>query len=215
VVLSGSGSSDADGDPLSYSWTQTAGTAVTLTGASTVSASFVAPTVGAARSYTFQLTVNDGNGGSDTDSITVNVTPSNYSPVANAGPDAGALHGASVMLNGSASSDPDGDPITYSWVQTSGTPVALTNPTSSTPTFIAPLSDATLKFRLTVTDTSGLFRTDNVTIHVNQYGTIPIDTRGQASGGGMGCAASVESRGALLVLAVLMAAVILPRRRRA
>lgn len=214
VVLSGSGSSDADGDPLTYSWTQTAGTTVTLTGATTVSASFTAPTFGAMRTYTFQLTVNDGQGGSNSDSITVTVTPSNYPPSANAGPDQGALFSASVQLNGSASSDPDGDPLTYSWTQLSGTPVTLNNATTVNPTFTAPGTDATLVFQLTVTDTSAAARSDTVKIHVNQYGTIPIDTSGKASSGG-GCISGQGGGSALLLVAGLLALMALPRRRRA
>jgi MYXO-CTERM domain-containing protein len=213
VVLSGSSSSDPDGDPLTYSWTQTAGAAMTLSGANTVSASFVAPTVGAVRTYTFQLTVDDGNGGSDADSITVTVTPSNYPPIANAGPDQGALLGAVVMLDGSGSSDPDNDPITFSWTQLSGPAVGLSNPASATPSFTAPSADSKLVFRLTVTDTSGLSRTDNVTVHVNQYGTIPIDTSGKAKAGGIGCIVEPGSGLGLLALLALAATAAVRRRR--
>jgi hypothetical protein len=214
VVLNGSSSSDPDGDPLTYSWTQTAGTTVTLTGANTVSASFTAPTVGAVRTYTFQLTVNDGQGGSHSDSITVTVTPSNYPPVANAGPDQGALYSANVLLDGSGSSDPDGDPLTYLWMQLSGTPVTLVNPSTSMATFTAPATDATLQFRLTVTDTSGASRNDSIKIHVNAFGTIPIDTSGRARSGG-GCVSTDGRSSALIVIVGLMFLVTVVRRRRA
>ena len=47
VNLDGTGSSDPDaGDTLDYSWTQTGGTAVTLTGADTATPTFTAPTAG-------------------------------------------------------------------------------------------------------------------------------------------------------------------------
>ena len=72
VTLSGAGSSDPDGDTLSFSWTQTAGTNVTLAGANTDTVSFVAPST--AEALSFQLSVDDGNGGTDTDSVNVLVT---------------------------------------------------------------------------------------------------------------------------------------------
>ena len=58
-------------------------------------------------------------------------------PVANAGPDQNVSTGATVSLNGSGSSDPDGgpSPLSYSWSQLSGPSVTLNNPNTATPTF--------------------------------------------------------------------------------
>jgi hypothetical protein len=71
VTLSGSGS-DSDGSVASYAWVQTAGTAVTLTGASTATASFTAP--GTNGTLTFQLTVTDNEGVSSADTIRIAVS---------------------------------------------------------------------------------------------------------------------------------------------
>ena len=46
VTLDGTGSSDPDGDTLTYSWTQTSGTTVTLSDATITNPTFVAPTTG-------------------------------------------------------------------------------------------------------------------------------------------------------------------------
>jgi len=214
VVLSGSGSSDPDGDTLSYSWTQTAGQTVSLQGANTVSASFVAPTVGAVRVYTFRLTVSDGKGGTDTDDVTITVTPSNYPPNANAGPDQGAMFGASVMLNGTGSTDPDNDPLNYSWTQVGGASVTLSNANTPSPSFTAPGVNAVLEFELTVTDTSAASDTDRVIVHVNATGTIPVNMSGKG-GGGAGCASGSGSSYALFLVVALLGLATLPRRRRA
>ena len=57
---------------------------------------------------------NDGTVNSDPDSVII--TTINVAPVANAGPDqAGMAPVSLVTLNGSGSSDANGDPLTYSW----------------------------------------------------------------------------------------------------
>ncbi len=71
VSLTGSGS-DANGDTLTYSWTQTAGTQATLNNGDMAQANFDAPDVapGASETLTFQLTVSDGTANT-TDSVDI------------------------------------------------------------------------------------------------------------------------------------------------
>ena len=67
-------------------------------------------------------------------------TPRNNPPVANAGPDQMANAGSVVHLNGSGSSDMDGDPLTYSWSLISvpvGSSAVLDNLTVVQPKFTA------------------------------------------------------------------------------
>ena len=94
-------------------------------------------------------------------------TPSNENPVANAGPDQTVTAGSTVALNGTASSDPDGDTLTYQWQQTGGTPtVTLTNANTATASFTAPNQAATLTFQLTVNDGQGGTATDTTVVTV-------------------------------------------------
>lgn len=51
---------DPNSDALTYSWTQTSGTSVTLTGSETTAASFTAPTTSSDETLTFMVTVSDG-----------------------------------------------------------------------------------------------------------------------------------------------------------
>lgn len=205
VTLNGNGSSDPDNDPLTYAWTQIAGSTVTLQNANTVAASFVAPTTGSTKTYTFRLTVNDGSGGTDTDDVVVTVNPLNFAPIADAGADQGATYSSLVTLFGNNSSDPDNDPITYTWVQTVGGPVTLTNGNTATPNFTAPAVNDTLTFRLTVQDSLGLSDSDTVVVHVNASGVIPINplSGGATGAGGGGCAAVGGGSGILALLGLL------------
>jgi len=110
----------------------------------------------------------------------------NNTPVADAGSDqtepehdgGGGPIFTVITLDGSASSDSDGDTLTFSWTQTSGTNVTLSNASAQQPTFTAPnLPDNAppgagaednedLIFELTVTDPKGKSSTDTVTITI-------------------------------------------------
>ena len=167
VTLDGSGSSDPNGDPLAYSWSQTSGQQVTLAGADTASPTFTAPTVSEQINLVFQLTVTAaGESHTDTVSIAVRDSESN-APTADAGPDQTVNEGTAVTLDGSGSSDPNNDPLAYSWSQTSGTTVSLSSSTAQSPTFTAPVvaSETDLVFELDVSDGADTVA-DTVTVTV-------------------------------------------------
>lgn len=155
--LDGNLSYDSDaGDAItSHHWVQTAGTAVTLEpNASLVNPSFLAPVGNPGEMLTFALTVSDGKETSTADSVNVSVV-ANSAPVANAGSDDSRNENTLVSLNGGASSDPDGDGISYGWTQLTGPLVALNNATTATPSFTTPWvgpGGVPLTFKLTVND---------------------------------------------------------------
>ena len=74
------------------------------------------------------------------------------SPIADAGPDQTVAAGDLVTLDGSDSQATSGTIESYSWTQTGGPPVALSNANEAIATFMAPnvTSSTSLSFRLTV-----------------------------------------------------------------
>jgi hypothetical protein len=179
VTLSGALSFDPDGDQLTFLWTQISGTPVTLSGADTDSPTFTAPVLpgstGSVSILTFALTVSDG-ALTSTAETRVTVEQVNHPPVADDGADQTVAVRALVGLNASGSFDPDGDPITYSWTQTGGPDVVLSDPNTANPSFVAPqvAATATLSFRVSVSDGTLTSVSDGVTITVTTPNDPPM-----------------------------------------
>ena len=173
VSLDGSKSKDPDGDPLTYSWTQIAGPNVTLVNNDRSLSTFMTPSNLAANTrLAFTLTVKDDKGDTDTDDIklVVKYAPApNMAPVADAGQDQMVNAGDTVTLDGTRSSDPDSDSLSYLWIQISGPPVQLNKADIASLSFKAPISiiaDTTLIIRLIVTDDENGTDYDDVNIRV-------------------------------------------------
>jgi uncharacterized repeat protein (TIGR01451 family) len=100
---------------------------------------------------------------------TANLTVENVAPVAAAGTDQTKSVSDTVTLDGSGSTDDNGDTLTYGWVQTGGSPtVTLSDPAAQQPTFTAPSSETVLTFTLAITDTGNLTDTDEVVVTVSE-----------------------------------------------
>lgn len=180
VTLNGSGSSDADGNPLTYLWSfisVPAGSGTTLTGPTTVRPTFPADKTG---QYIVQLIVNDGVVSSTASRVTITTTPGNTAPVANAGPDQTVQMGATVTLNGSGSSDVDGNPLTYQWTfmaVPTGSTAQLLNSTNVMPTFVANVAGQYV-VKLLVNDGKVTSAQDTVTITTTGGNTAPVANAG-------------------------------------
>ncbi|MGH7595926.1 MAG: PKD domain-containing protein, partial [bacterium] len=167
VTLDGRTSRDPENAPLTFAWTQTAGPAVTLNNPNNAVTTFTTPTVFLNQTLTFRLQVSDGML-ADMDLVTVTVLNNiNESPVAHAGPDQTVAAGVLVTLDGTGSSDPNNQTLTFQWTQISGVAVTLNNPAMAQPTFIAPsiVTGVVLGFQLQVSD-GALAARDTVTITV-------------------------------------------------
>lgn len=154
VTLDGTGSSDADLDPITYTWSFTSTPATSTAALSDTTAAKPTFTADVDGDYVLSLTVNDSTVDSAADSVTVTARTANAAPVANAGADRGVSTGSTVALDGSASSDADFDPLTFSWSFTSipaGSATTLLSAYTAAPSFIADV-DGDYVVRLIVND---------------------------------------------------------------
>ena len=153
-------SGNTDSTPVSFSWTSspvsegdilvTDGSA----GTSSLGALFSVDPSGNRTIISDFGNAAQGALGSFPSGVVIFPDTNNQQPIADSGPDQTAIDGSLVTLDGTGSSDPDGDSITYSWTQTSGTNVTLSNSTIANPTFVAPSTteEIMLGFSLVVND---------------------------------------------------------------
>jgi hypothetical protein len=173
---------DPDGDSLGYAWTQTspASPQGTFSSRTTRNPTWTAPAVSADTVFTFSVSVTDGQGGSamQTCQVTVTHLTVNRPPVVSATitvspamPVAGGLVTLSITA-----SDPDGDPLTITWIQTAPSQQGtFGTPSNATTTWFSPvLGVGSLGFSFQVTVSDGhnpsVQRQVTVTIQTPSYG---------------------------------------------
>ncbi|MCB0211353.1 MAG: PKD domain-containing protein [Anaerolineae bacterium] len=153
ITLTAQTATDISDDPLMYAWDLTYTDNDSFT--TDVRGQVVTHTWNTPGLYTVGLRVSDGDGGETFDTATVNV---NAVPIANAGGPYSGLEGSPILFDGSASIDPDGDNLTYTWNFGDGT----LNQTGITTTHV--FSDNNIyTTTLTLRDSDGDASTDIVT----------------------------------------------------
>lgn len=102
--------------------------------------------------------------------------PANSAPTANAGPNRTSYVNRLVTLDGTASSDPEGEPLTYAWTEDVANPQTgiLRGQSAQVPGF-TPTVAGTYVFQLTVSDGRASSAQASVTVTVNS-GTAPTQT---------------------------------------
>ncbi len=167
VTLDGTASFDDNttSENLLYSWTFSsipAGSNASLLDDDTDSPAF---TVDSAGTYVVRLVVTD-EGGLSSPPDEIEVSSDNLAPTSDAGLDQLVLVGTSVVLDGSASSDPETDPLTFVWsISTvpSGSVSTLSGAGTVFPTFVPDLQGS-YTIDLTVSDFVGQGTSDSVQV---------------------------------------------------
>lgn len=176
VFLDGSRSSDPEGDPLTYSWSLPkvpAGSSATLSASNPINPSFEIDVLG---EYGAELIVSDGNLGSLTDQVLISTD--NVPPVADAGVDQKASVGLLITLDGSASSDVNGDLINFSWLLVSvptGSTATLSDINSVYPQFLV---DASGEYIIELIVNDGNLDSDPDTILITTENIPPVANAG-------------------------------------
>ncbi len=174
IALNGASSSDPDGSIVDFRWTKISGPA--LFSILSASSSVTKVTSLQAGKYQFELKVTDNGGlfSMDTTEIIVDAVPTNHPPLADAGRDTAiTVPLNSVVIDGSASHDPDNNILSYAWTKISGPSiVTILNPIGIQ-TQVEGLLQGVYQFELIVTDAGGLFSKDTVTITVKAITGLP------------------------------------------
>ena len=113
--------SDPDHDPLAFTWTSTC--PGTFDRADRNQVTFIAGTLATGADCTFQVSVNDGRGGTTTGTLVLSAAV----PVINVAPAIGVVYQSTdaanvsevVLLHASAT-DPEGQPLTWTWNASDG-----------------------------------------------------------------------------------------------
>lgn len=168
-ILDGSGSTDQDGDPLTFAWTYLPfppdgppGPKPSVTVLNPTASQAVATDLDQVGVYTFQLQVRDthvgppGTASSEVQRVRVIAqTLANHVPTADAGGPYNAAPLGRTQLDGSGSSDADpGDTLTFQWTQVGGVATALEDATVAQP-FVTFYKPGVYEYSLTVTDAAG------------------------------------------------------------
>jgi hypothetical protein len=124
--------------------------------------------------FKFELQSNSGNEVLFMDFIAFADGTVNMPPSADAGVDQSVSLGAAVTLDGSGSTDSDGNISAYAWTQLTGVSVTLTNADQASSSFTAPVTEGDMSFELLVTDDGGESDRDTVNISVVDVGASAV-----------------------------------------
>ena len=185
VSLDGTSSVDPEGTRLSYAWTLSSKPQGSTAAVSTVTGAVSQVTPDVLGDYVVKLTATDTAGAASTYITTISVK--NRRPLAAitgatapvalpTGPTMRLPLNTLTTLRGSASVDADGDALSYTWSMVSKPPSSVATLSSASMPTVAITPDVTGSYvvMLRVTDPSGAFSEQSVTLEVGNYAPVAV-----------------------------------------
>ncbi|RKE03279.1 cadherin domain-containing protein [Marinifilum flexuosum] len=125
------------------------------------------------QAHILSVTVSDGMYSSEQQNVSIKVIDVNEAPVANVGDDQMVAGNVLVTLDGSNSTDPENDELTYHWTAPEG--ITLSDVNSAQPTFTSPILNQNKDFTFTLVVNDGEFDSEEVTTTINVELTTGVD----------------------------------------
>ncbi|HEX6098603.1 MAG TPA: CARDB domain-containing protein [Thermoanaerobaculia bacterium] len=169
--------SDPANDPLTYSAERLP------PGATFANQRFTwTPATGQRGFYSVRFKVTDPSGQFDDESVLIAAGQPDRPPVARVGQHELVGPNGTVILDGTGSSDPDGQALSYFWTQTSGPAVTLTDRLTATPSFTAPNVIVPTKLTFSLTVAAYSLTSAPATVQVTIDPGLPLTGTGRGSG---------------------------------
>lgn len=170
---------DPEGQSMTYLWTQTAGTGVTLSNSTTRNATVTGATDNS--TYSFQFRATDAQGAITTVSKSVTIAAANVPPTVTMGVNQSLSQGATTGTITATAADSDGTLASGTWSQLSGPNTAgITSPNDASPgsssTGLTGLITGTYTFKYQVVDNSGAIASGTVNVTVPAVNQLPVVT---------------------------------------
>ena len=168
---------DVENDPLTYTWTANSSDFL-IHNPSNPATTFTAPSVVSSKQVELTCSVSDGTVTASDSLIVMVQNTLSLDIVANAGPDQIVNEKVKITLDGSQSFDPENQPLSYIWTQTSGEAVMINSENSVMTSFTSPtVANNEIKilvFELMVYDDNGREAFDTLVITVDPVNAPPI-----------------------------------------
>ncbi|ALU45188.1 hypothetical protein AT705_19695 [Pseudoalteromonas rubra] len=167
-TLDASGTTDPEGDALSYTWVNRSGDGTTPV-AETAVVKLKADEDLVGKTLVYEVVVQDEFGAKSGQLVTVAIAKNSAPQVVLTASSTLVASGQNIELNASASVDPEGDALTFNWEQVSGTSVTVSGSNAQLSVAAPSVNqNEVLEFAVTVTDEFGASSTQNIQVTVKQ-----------------------------------------------